>query len=471
MNNLEDFYNMFELNIEYETIIRKILRKYKLDNSLDDIELTYTEHIKNIRKQIKSVYKKYFHKNEKYNYSNIFVIKDDIKQFIENHYCIAFLKEMEGYYNTIINNIKRLDNIPKIEQRTPEWYAQRNEVISASSIYKVLSYGKKEILLEKIGIERPFLTNDAIVNGIVFEIVSQTLYETRNNITISEYGCIPHETHNFIGASPDGVVHDIKYIDMYNINYKELKEVHPNLTVNNISLFGRLLEIKNPTSRVITNKIKSEYQKQITTQQEVCKLYICDFLENKYNIYKTQDDFLNDSFCFSKVKNLTSVEINRYVKNHNIPLNNITEDGDEKGVIIQFSSNGSNYTSSLHDLTKIYNKENIDKWIQDEVNKYKELGFNESKVIYWSVKDYNLIVSGFNKTEWESLYNASNELWNKILEERLKSDQYIFENYNNLEIIDESKGLSTINNSSTVYKSRNLRKRKRVEKPIIKYSF
>ena len=30
-----------------------------------------------------------------------------------------------------------MDDIPSVEQRPPEWFAQRNEVLSASSIFKV----------------------------------------------------------------------------------------------------------------------------------------------------------------------------------------------------------------------------------------------------------------------------------------------------------------------------------------------
>ena len=300
--------------------------------------------------------------------------------------------------------------------------------------------------------------------------MSQTLYETRNSVKIAEYGCIPHEEHKFIGASPDGVVHDLNYIDMYNTNFSQLTEVHPDLTVEMISLFGRLLEIKNPTTRVITNKIKTDYQKQITTQQEVCKLYVCDFLENKYNIYEDQEAFLADCFSFDSIDELSHNETKKYIKNHNIPLNNINQNGNEKGIIIQFG-NGEAYTSSLFDMRTLYTKNQIDSWISSEINKFAKIGFTETKVIYWSVRDYNLIVSSFNKNEWEILLNACKDLWSKVLEARLKSDSEIYENYPNLEKIDENIELSKESNLNTKYKKRNL-KRKRKERNIVsQFSF
>jgi hypothetical protein len=457
---------MSVLNLDFENLIRKEIKEYKINQLLEDIHLTYSEHITKIRSHIRNIYKSTF----KEQYHKLFHCKDDENQFIESHFCLAYLKEQQVYYKNVITNIVRLDSIPKVEQRTPEWYEQRHNVISASSISKVLGSGKKDILLEKIGIERPFLTNDAIVNGIVFEIVSQTLYETRNALTISEYGCIPHDKHNFIGASPDGVVHDLDYIDMYNTDFSKLVTIHPNLTVDMISLFGRLLEIKNPTSRELKNKIKSDYQKQITTQQEVCKLYMCDYLENKYNLYNDLDEFLEDCFCFDSVSDLTPPEIDNYVKNHNIPLDNINKEGNEKGVIIQFG-NGEAYTSSLFDMKTLYTKNTINEWITSETTKFAELGFTDTKVMYWSVKDYNLIVSSFNENEWNSLLNASRELWATILEERLMSDKEVCDKYNNLEVIDNNIELSSSKNTSTEFKKRNLKRKRKERNNVSQFSF
>ena len=272
--------------MENQVIIQeivKIIENYKNENNLNYNDLKFMVNIDKIRILINNIIIK---KNQSVSISELHDI------YIERHYIIGYLIFMRPHIEEIIKNIKRMDEIPSIQQRTPEWFAQRNEVLSASSIYKVLGTvnSRNELIYEKIGIKKEFMSSPATTHGTIFEEVSQILYETRNLIEIKEYGCIPHETISFIGASPDGVVYNIKGIDMFNINYDNLLIVNlPDfLSVNSIALFGNLIEIKNPYSRKITNSIKDEYKKQITTQQEVCKLYKCDFLENNYLFYNSR---------------------------------------------------------------------------------------------------------------------------------------------------------------------------------------
>ena len=224
-------------------------------------------------------------------------------------------------------------------------------------------------------------------------------------------------------------------------------------------------------TRQINNKIKTEYQHQITTQQEVCKLYICDFLENKYDFYCDIDDFLEDSFDFEdrRVSSLSHDELNRYVKNHSIPIKNITRSGVEKGILLKFK-NSESYTSSLYDLKKRYTKAGIEDWIQEEKVKFANKGFELIDVIYWGVRDYSLKTCGFNESEWKTLLDASSKLWNLILEERKLSDKEVKEKYDKLEII-EGHELSSEARNTKKYVKRNLRKRKRNEPPKVIYKF
>ena len=61
-------------------------------------------------------------------------------------------------------------------------------------------------------------------HGNKYEDVSIMFYEHKYNTKIRDYGCIQHDTYKFLGASPDGI------------------NVEPNS-----ELYGRMLEIKNPT--------------------------------------------------------------------------------------------------------------------------------------------------------------------------------------------------------------------------------
>ena len=83
-------------------------------------------------------------------------------------------------------------------------------------------------------------------------------YEKTYNTTVGDFGCISHTDYEYIAASPDGI---------------NIDDTSP--------LYGRMLEIKNTVSRVITGIPKLEYWIQMQIQMEVCDLNECDFLEMK----------------------------------------------------------------------------------------------------------------------------------------------------------------------------------------------
>ena len=448
-------------------VIVNVIDNYKNVRDLKLQDLTATIHINEIRTIAETIMQN--------NHPNL-IMENVNNSFIEKHLIVAYLMYMEQYHSDIRTNFERIDNIPNIEQRTPEWYAVRNEYLSASSLHKVLGTenAKRELVYEKIGINKQFISCDATVHGTIFEEVSQQIYETRNGVKISEYGCLPHETYSFIGASPDGAVHDINNIDMFNIDYKTLsiENIQDDLTVNSIALFGNLLEIKNPYTRKITNTIKPEYQTQITTQQAVCKLYKCDFLENNYNFYNSQEEFMNDKFDFEQpnVINLTIAEQNKYVKNHNIPIDNINSEGVEKGTLLKFKSNqGNSYKGVSFDIKIPYTLETINAWISENTASMNQLNYDLVHTYYWSVKTYSVKECGFNNRDWDVLVNKSSELWERIIDERLLSDKEVSEKYSKLQSIDGN--VSTQKRENTNYESRNLEKKPRYEQQPMKYNF
>ena len=449
--------------------IMEIFSNFKKENNLNNTDLTFMDNVNKIRGLINDLIIK--------KYPEITMCElEENSNLNEKYYIIGYLLFMRPHIEEIIKSIKRMDDIPSVEQRTPEWFAQRNEVLSASSIYKVLksdSY-KNELLYEKIGIKKEFFSGPPTIHGNIFEEVSQTLYELRNLIKIKEYGCIPHEKISFIGASPDGVVYNVQGIDMYNIDYNNLSTKNfPNyLSVNSIALFGNLLEIKNPYSRQITNEIMFDYQQQITTQQEVCKLNKCDFLENNYIFYETQREFLKDKFEFDMphISNLSFEEQNNYVKNHNIPLSNITRDGVEKGIILKFvHKNDNSFKSVLFDFKTVYTKEVIDKWIIDNTKEFMAKNYELETTYYWKINNYSLKECNFKKAEWREILKNAKILWDTILNDRLLSDQEIlskYSKYNNLQSIGDE--VSKKKRKSTKYEERNIEKKPKKPKNNIK---
>jgi len=446
--------------MENQMIIQEmvhIMDSYRNDRNLEFNDLKFNIHIDRIRIKINNLIIT--------KYPNISMGELD-NSYNEKHYCVAYLLFMRPYIAEIVENITRLDNIPNVEQRTPEWFSIRNEVLSASSISKVLGTekAKGELILEKIGVKKDFISSAPTTHGTIFEEVSQSLYETRHGVKISEYGCIPHESISFIGASPDGAVHDIEGIDMYNINYDTLSidNIPSYITVNTIALFGNLLEIKNPYSRQITNNIKFEYQKQITTQQEVCKLYKCDFVETNYTFYDSQTLFLEHKFEFDipNIRHFTLSEQNNYVKNHNIPLTNISSDGVEKGILLKFKHKDKyTFKGDLFNLKTVYDKEGIDKWITDKTAFYLTINYELDTTYYWKVNNYSLKECNFNNTDWIDIRSNATVLWERIIRERLLSDKEVSDQYKKLQAIEGN--LSTKKRVNTNYEPRNLEKKPR----------
>lgn len=244
---------------------------------------------------------------------------------------------------SISKKIEIIRNIPQPDQRTEEWYMFRHNLITASNAYKCLENEKKqnEIIYEKC---LPFKPREetGIVNtstpfhwGHKYEPLSVEIYEKKYNTRVEDFGCIQHPEYPFIGASPDGIV------------------------VNETSKrFGRMLEIKNPISRIITGIPKNMYWVQMQLQMEVCNLNECDFLECEFDSYKeNEQEFLNET---DKLK--------------------------EYGIIISYKFVGDEeYKYKYSNLSNT--KEEMIDWKNQEISNFDILV--DFKIEYWKIRKYN----------------------------------------------------------------------------------
>ena len=96
--------------------------------------------------------------------------------------------------------------------------------------------------------------------GHKYEPVSRMIYEHRHKTKVADFGCLQHDVHAFLGASPDGI-----NVDPASHRY------------------GRMLEIKNIVNRDITGIPKKEYWIQMQLQMETADLNECDFLETQFS--------------------------------------------------------------------------------------------------------------------------------------------------------------------------------------------
>ena len=167
-----------------------------------------------------------------------------------------------------------------IKQKSPEWYEERNKVITATDVSSILEinpyHSKYEVLQNKIKTKEEIKIvldtsdNVAITWGEKHEPLAKEYYENmpliNGNRKIHEVGLIYHSKYNWLAASPDGVVENIE---------------------NNIPIEKKwwLLEIKCPYKREFKNKgykIPDYIWIQVQIQLEVCDLQFCHLLQCKY---------------------------------------------------------------------------------------------------------------------------------------------------------------------------------------------
>ena len=157
---------------------------------------------------------------------------------------------------------------PQPDQRTPEWYKFRHNLLTASNAWKAfesqacmnqLIYEKCQPLKEHE--EKEYVNTASPMHwGHKYEPVSRMIYEHLYKTRVADFGCLQHDGHAFLGASPDGI----------NVDPASQR-------------YGRMLEIKNIVNRDITGIPKKEYWIQMQLQMETADLNECDFLETQFS--------------------------------------------------------------------------------------------------------------------------------------------------------------------------------------------
>lgn len=335
-------------------------------------------------------------------------------------------EKCKNYFDNITKKINILNNKDFFEQKSMKWHLTRQNMITATDSGKLLSGSDsrfKEVLVKKIDKikAQPVSSATPLVHGNTYEDVSLKIYESRFKVKVSEYSILGSESHSYIGASPDGVITNIDYTDY-----------------NSFCRYGRLLEIKNPYSRVIDGVIKSDYYAQMQQQMFVTGLPICDFLETEIKDIRC----INSSNCYDEqYQNIyemlndkldTSVDgWQNKIENKNIPVNNLNKMGLEKGVIIVFkkefpleievedNKNETIYETlnkyEIFPLSIEYDYDTIMKWIQDKKNEYHKKNYTCEEVLYWKLYKFSVITVNYDQEKFENItLPILKNGWNKI---------------------------------------------------------
>jgi putative phage-type endonuclease len=203
---------------------------------------------------------------------------DALCRFCEALYfkCVAPTRECGGTFirkppnvSIIDAKLTRIRAKPQPDQRTSEWYRFRHDLITASNAWKAfesqacmnqLIYEKCKPLMQ-CGQEKEYVNTASPMHwGQKYEPVSRMIYEHLYKTKVADFGCLQHDVHAFLGASPDGI-----NVDPASHRY------------------GRMLEIKNIVNRDITGIPKKEYWIQMQLQMETADLNECDFLETQFS--------------------------------------------------------------------------------------------------------------------------------------------------------------------------------------------
>jgi putative phage-type endonuclease len=299
--------------------------------------------------------------------------------------------------------IQTLREKPQPDQRTPEWYARRNNLITASAASK--AFGSQasinQLVYEKCKNYAGTASGTASgppsgplqgsVNsplhwGQRYEPLTVMVYERRNQTKLGEFGCIQHDTYPFIGASPDGI------------------NIDPTSPI-----YGRMVEIKNIVNREITGKPKEEYWIQTQIQMEVCDLDECDFVETRFKEYDSEDEYLADTPA-------TDAHGDR----------GYSANGNEKGIILWFQTAPAlthhGYVSQpiqLYEYAPIgVTVEEYEIWESAVFEKHKHAGNIWVRTIYWYLDEYSCVLVRRNRLWFSEAALVLQRVWTMIEEER-----------------------------------------------------
>lgn len=276
------------------------------------------------------------------------------------------IKQVEDRLEKIGENQKKLERLrklPKMEQRSEEWYKARNNMITASDFAQALGHGKfgtqKQFFEKKCGYEEDSFNanNPALKWGIMYEQVATDAYAMKNGMKVYEFGLLQHPSIPWAGASPDGITET-----------------------------GVMLEIKCPWKRKITGEVPEQYFYQMQGQLDVCDLDECDYLECEFLQYEDRTTFTAHF--------------------HDNP--------NPKGIILTREDGG--YVYSPMDLCA--DLSGLDAWLEAQPMS------TTSPPIYWQLHKYNVIRVYRDKDFINDKMKRLDAVWRQVVDMRGDKTKY-----------------------------------------------
>jgi putative phage-type endonuclease len=322
-------------------------------------------------------------------------------------------------YKKLFDHFNKLKNYPQPVQKTKEWFDYRYNRITASDTASAIDMNPYEpiesFILKKCDPNFPFLDNENVYHGKKYELIATMIYSHIYNTKVIEFGALPSEKYNFLGASPDGIC------SAYTLDNQFSKRL------------GRMLEIKCPVSReiILNGKIVGiicpfYYYCQIQQQLLCCSLDQCDFWQCHIVEY-TKEEYLLDN-CY-KCTNVEGAEGNKILIDNKL----------KKGIILEFIPR--KFTPQFEqDQIKwkskyIYpdrldmDESQYNEWIINVMNNYKETypdidqDYYFNRIVYWKLNTSHNVTIDRDDKFLESIIPILKETWNKVIYYRKNLDK------------------------------------------------
>ena len=325
--------------------------------------------------------------------NDIYQINDKIDNLSVSK--IKYFKEyIETYYSHKVNEYhirikNRIDIIEKVEslkklklpeQRSKEWYELRECILTASSLADAIGKGhfntREQLLIQKCGGPRGEVPFVIVEWGVMYEPVATEFYESLNNVTVLEFGLVPHPEFKIFGASPDGIC-DINSSEDY---------------------IGRMLEIKCPPKRKFTNEVPEHYWMQMQGQLESCNLEECDFLQVKFIEYSDQTEYQNDIYKENEIIKIGYSSLN-------LP----------KGLVLAFVKDNyeGNPTIDYKYSKLCLSYEDILEWSLKEVCDFNK-DYDRIVKHWWKIERYECVLVGRDRQWWLETQPKIIDFWEDV---------------------------------------------------------
>ena len=287
----------------------------------------------------------------------------------------------------IIEKLEKLKKLVLPEQRSEEWYKIREGILTASSLADAIGEGhfcnKDQLLIQKCGGPRGEVPFNIVEWGVMYEPVATTFYEKLNNLTVLEFGLVPHPDFKIFGASPDGICDKDSPSDY----------------------IGRMLEIKCPPKRVFTSEVPRHYWMQMQGQLESCDLEECDFLQVKFIEYFTEQEYLEDVYLEDDI-------IKEGYSSNNLP----------KGLLLAFILNNLEGNPTIKYEYCNFNSsfDSLKEWSANMIDKYQKSNFkyDNIKFHWWKIDRYECTLVGRDREWWLETQPKIIDFWEDVLHYR-----------------------------------------------------